>query len=73
MFKHLFLFRDFRVFRGHFLSRIIQYSEFRQDKGVALFMVLWVLTLLSVIAGEFCYSMQTEVRITRNFKEKLPF
>ena len=32
-------------------------------------MVLWVLTLLSVIVGEFCHAMRTEVNITRNFKE----
>ncbi len=31
-------------------------------------MVLWVLTLLSVIVGEFCFAMRTEVNMTRNFK-----
>ena len=40
------------------------------EKGIALFLVLWVLTLLSVIAGEFCFAMRTEVNITRNFKEQ---
>ena len=40
----------------------------RGEKGIALFLVLWVLALLSVIVGEFCYSMKTEVNITRNFK-----
>jgi len=35
-----------------------------------LFLVLWVLTLLSVIVGEFCHTMRTEVNITRNFKEE---
>jgi general secretion pathway protein K len=42
----------------------------KSDKGVALFLVLWVLTLLSVIVGEFCYAMRTEINITRNFKEE---
>ena len=42
--------------------------KLRCEKGIALFLVLWVLTLLSVIVGEFCYSMRTEVNITRNFK-----
>lgn len=37
--------------------------------GVALLMVLWVLMLLTVIVGEFCYTMRTRVNITRNFKE----
>lgn len=39
------------------------------EKGIALFLVLWVLVLLSVIVGEFCYVMRTEVNITGNFKE----
>ncbi|MBN1830322.1 MAG: general secretion pathway protein GspK [Deltaproteobacteria bacterium] len=39
------------------------------DRGVALFLVLWVLTLLSVIVGEFCYAMKTEVAITRNLRD----
>lgn len=37
---------------------------------MALFLVLWVMALLTVIAGEFCYSIRTEVDITRNFKEE---
>jgi general secretion pathway protein K len=39
------------------------------DRGIALVMVLWVLMLLSVIVGEFCYSMKTQVNITANYKE----
>ena len=38
-------------------------------RGLALILVLWVLALLSVMALEFCFSMRTEVNITRNFKE----
>jgi len=41
-----------------------------QEKGVALFMVLWVLILLSGIATEFCFAMRTEVNMVRNFKEQ---
>ncbi len=41
------------------------------QKGIALFLVLWVLTLLMVIVGEFCYTMRTEIRITRNFMEQI--
>ena len=40
------------------------------EKGIALVLVLWVLILLSVIVGEFCYAMRAEVNITRNFKEQ---
>ncbi|MBT9438408.1 MAG: hypothetical protein GAS50_04355 [Desulfobacterales bacterium] len=42
----------------------------KNENGIALFLVLWVLTLLSVIVGEFCHAMRTEVNITRNFKEE---
>ena len=41
----------------------------KNQRGIALFFVLWVLTLLAVIAGEFCHVMRTEVNIARNFKE----
>jgi len=34
-------------------------------------MVLWVTTILSVIALEFCFAMRTEVNITKNFKEEV--
>jgi len=40
------------------------------EKGIALVLILWVLVLLSVIAGEFCFAMRTEVNITRNFKDQ---
>lgn len=45
-------------------------TAFFGTHGVALFLVLWVLTFLSVIVGEFCYAMRTQVTITRNLKEK---
>jgi general secretion pathway protein K len=40
------------------------------EKGIALVMILWVLALLSVIVGEFCYAMRTEVKIAHNFSEQ---
>jgi len=40
------------------------------EKGIALFLVLWILALLSVIVGEFCHVMRTEADITRNFLEE---
>jgi len=42
----------------------------KSEHGIALFLVLWVMALLTVIAGEFCYAIRTEVNITRNFKEE---
>lgn len=43
---------------------------FNNNSGIALFLVLWILAFLSVIVGEFCYAMRTEINITRNFKEQ---
>ncbi len=45
-------------------------SGYFNENGVALLLTIWVLALLSVIVGEFCHAMRTEVNITRNFKEK---
>jgi general secretion pathway protein K len=45
------------------------FKNLKNQGGIALFLVLWVLALLSVIVGEFCHAMRTEVNITRNFKE----
>lgn len=38
----------------------------RHQSGVALVLVLWVITLLSVIAGNFAFSMRGEAIIARN-------
>ncbi|MCF8083222.1 MAG: general secretion pathway protein GspK [Deltaproteobacteria bacterium] len=47
----------------------MKYS-YGNERGIALVLILWVLALLSVIVGEFCYAMRTEVNIVRNFKEQ---
>jgi len=41
----------------------------RRERGIALMLVLWVLTLLSIMVFEFCYTMRIEATITKNFKE----
>ena len=46
-------------------------SEFRNSRGVALIMVLWVIAILTVVVLEFSFAMRTEVNITKNFKEEL--
>ncbi len=38
----------------------------RRQDGVALVLVLWVITLLAVIAGNFAFSMRGEAQIARN-------
>jgi general secretion pathway protein K len=49
----------------------IPHSAFRNPNGVALVMVLWVVTILSVVVLEFCFAMRTEVNIAKNYKEEL--
>jgi len=46
-------------------------SAIRNQEGVALIMVLWVIAVLSVVVLEFSFAMRTEVNITKNYKEEL--
>ena len=43
-------------------------TAFRNSRGVALIMVLWVIAILSVIALEFAFAMRTEVTIAQHYK-----
>lgn len=40
------------------------------ERGVALVMVLWVLTLMTLIVTEFAYSMRVEALSAKNFKDE---
>lgn len=40
------------------------------QQGIVLLTVLWILVLLAVIVGQFCYSMRTELNITRNLRDE---
>lgn len=44
-------------------------SFFSCQRGVALLVVLWVMTILTVIVAQFCFSMRSEVNVTRNFRD----
>jgi len=46
-------------------------SAIRNQGGIALVMVLWVMAILSVVVLEFSFAMRTEVNITKNYKEEL--
>jgi len=46
-------------------------STIRNQEGIALVMVLWVMAILSVVVLEFSFAMRTEVNITKNYKEEL--
>jgi general secretion pathway protein K len=41
----------------------------KNQHGIAMMVVLWVLVLLIALATEFAFSMKMEVKTTRNFKE----
>lgn len=41
-------------------------KPFGRQRGVALIIVLWVVTLLTVIAGSFLYAMRTDTRVVSN-------
>lgn len=47
-----------------------QHKTVSGQEGIALLLVLWMVILLTVIVGQFCYSMRTEVNITRNFRDR---
>ncbi len=59
--------------KTEFLSFLSFLRELRgsqkAERGIALMLVLWVLTLLSIMVFEFCYTMRIEATITKNFKE----
>jgi len=48
---------------------IHEYSKMKNERGIALVLVLWVLMLLFIIVFEFCSTMRIEATITKNFKE----
>lgn len=50
--------------------RIIS-SGFVSQKGIALLMVLWVLTILMVIVLSFSFMSRTEIQSTTSFKESI--
>ncbi len=39
------------------------------ENGIALLLVLWIITLFAVICTEFSWTMRTETVIVRNFKD----
>ena len=42
----------------------------RNDRGVALMIVLWVMALLMIIVSEFAYTMKVESAAVKNFKDE---
>lgn len=44
-------------------------AALNNEKGIALLLVLWIITLFSIICTEFSWTMRTESVITRNFRD----
>ena len=40
--------------------------QFQSQRGIALIIVLWILTLLMLIASSFIHAMRTEINIVGN-------
>jgi DNA uptake protein ComE-like DNA-binding protein len=49
----------------------IEHQESRTENGLSLISVMWIITILTVLASEFIYSMQLEVRIARNWSDQV--
>ena len=49
----------------------MDYSTGRKQKGIALIIVLWITTLLTLIASSFIYAMRTDVQIVANSLARL--
>ena len=43
----------------------------KNQKGLAMLIVIWALVLMIAIATQFAFSMKTDVTATRNFKEDI--
>lgn len=46
-------------------------SQRKNQRGIALIMVLWIIAILSVVVLEFSFGMRTELNLTRHFKDEL--
>lgn len=46
-------------------------SLFSRESGVSLIAVMWIVAILTVLASEFMYSMQLEIRVARNWSDQV--
>ena len=44
--------------------------DLKSSSGLSLIAVMWIVTILTVLASEFIYSMQLEIRISRNWSDQ---
>lgn len=54
------------MLRREFLAAVWTSTLMKSERGVALVIVLWIVTLLTVIASSFLFAMRTETKIVSN-------
>jgi type II secretory pathway component PulK len=45
------------------------FPQYHNERGIALLLVLWIVTLLALICAEFSASMRIETTVARNFRD----
>jgi len=64
---------DFRflIFDFNRKSQIKNLKYLKSSSGLSLIAVMWIVTILTVLASEFMYSMQLEIRIDKNWRDQV--
>lgn len=57
------------------MRKCVYHQTYKKDnyseKGLSLIAVLWIITILTILASEYMYSMQLEVRNARNWTDQM--
>ncbi len=53
------------------MNRKSKIKNQKSNSGMSLIAVMWIVTILTVLASEFMYSMQLEIRIARNWSDRV--
>jgi competence ComEA-like helix-hairpin-helix protein len=62
---------DFRFAILKIKNRKSKIGNLQSSSGLSLIAVMWIVTILAVLATEFLYSMQLEVRIAKNWSDQI--
>ena len=63
--------KDVRFLISKIANRKSQIENPKYNSGLSLIAVMWIVTILTVLASEFLYSMQLEIRIARNWTDQI--
>ncbi len=53
------------------MNRKSKIKNQKSNSGMSLIAVMWIVTILTVLASEFMYSMQLEIRIAKNWSDQV--